>query len=153
MLFLILSDQSYLQTALHRNTVDASTINCPAFVYFQYFIEYKLNVLLTYLCLQAFSWSELIKFTFNFFSLFVSEANQSESAPSSSYSPVKMSAAPFAFLMTTNIMSVCLPPSSSWYLWWICLTYLMQCSPSITMRRPLLCVGLGLFDTSRIYFF
>ena len=49
MLFLILSKQSYLQTALHGNAVDACAVNHPAFVYLQYFVEYKLNVLLTYL--------------------------------------------------------------------------------------------------------
>ena len=79
--------------------------------------EYKLYVLPTYCCLQAFVQSEVIKFAFSFLFLFVSKARQSESGPSSNCSPVSMSSAPSTFSTTANIMNACLLPFSSWYLW------------------------------------
>ena len=118
----------------------------PSFCLFSVLVEYKLNVLLTYLRLRAFSRSESIKCAFNFRSSVVSKATQSESGPSSSSSPVSMFAAPSTFPTTASMMTACLLPSSSWYLWWIRLTYLPQWLPLTTIRRPLSRVGLGLFD-------
>ena len=71
---------------------------------------------ITYLCLQAFSRSEFIKFAFNFLSLFITMAIQSESGPSLNCSPVSMSAVPSTLLTTASKMIACLLPLSSWYL-------------------------------------
>lgn len=108
-------------------------------------VEIKLNDFYTYLRLRAFSRSEFIRFAFNFLSSFVSTAMQSESGPSSNCSPVSVSAAPSTLLTTASKMSGCLFPLSSWYLWWIRLTYLPQWFPFTTMRIPLSRVGLGFF--------
>lgn len=101
---------------------------------------------ITYLHLRASSRSEFIKFAFNFLSSFVSTARHSESGPSSSRSPVSVSAAPSAFLTTASRMSACLLPFSSWYLWSIRRTYLPQWLPLTTMRIPLSRVELGLIS-------